>query len=157
MSNFGDTQQASTTLPFFATSNLPAAAFHGVRSRRIMAFCLDFILVTILAAMLSVGLFFVTLGLSVFILPSLWPFVAFFYNGTTITGPRMATPGMRLLDLEMRTPDGAPVGFIAAGLHAVLLYASWLFPPVFLASLVTQDKRCLHDIVAGVLVVRRPS
>jgi uncharacterized RDD family membrane protein YckC len=38
----------------------------------------------------------------------------------------------------------------------VLLYVSWLVPPVFLVSLVTPDKRCVHDIFAGVIVVRRP-
>ena len=69
----------------------------------------------------------------------------------------MATPGMRMLDLEMRAVDGKRVGFLMAGVHGVLLYLSWLFPPVFLASLVTADKRCLHDIFAGIIVVRRPN
>ena len=90
------------------------------------------------------------------VLPSLWPFVAFFYNGLTVSGRTMATPGMRALDLEMRGADGAPVSFVAAGVHAVLLYLSWMFMPVFLVSLFARDKRCLHDIVAGVVVVRRP-
>ena len=103
------------------------------------------------------GLFVLTFGLSALILPSLWPFVAFFYNGMTVSGARMATPGMRLFDLEMRQVDGAPVGFIVAGIHAALLYASWLFfMAPLLTSLVSADKRCLHDILAGVVVVRRP-
>jgi hypothetical protein len=29
-----------------------------------------------------------------------------FYNGLTISGYRMATPGMRAMDLEMRLTDG---------------------------------------------------
>jgi Predicted membrane protein/domain len=120
------------------------------------AFAFDFVLVSILALLLWTGLFVVTLGMSALILPPLWPFVAFFYNGFSVSGSNRATPGMRLFDLEMRAGDGSPVTFIAAGVHAILLYVSWLFPPVFLASLFTPDKRCLHDIFAGVVVVRRP-
>ena len=134
------------SVSFFASPGLPAAAFAGVRTRRMMAFGLDFVLVSVLAMLLFSGLFVATFGLAAFILPPLWPFVAFFYNGLTVSGRRMATPGMRLFDLEMRDVSGAPVGFIMAGVHGVLLYLSWLFPPVFLASLVTSDKRCLHDI-----------
>ena len=156
MTDFGPYTRAHHPLDAFAGPALPAAAFAGVRSRRLLAFGVDFALVSIVAMLLWLGLVAVTFGLAAFILPPLWPFVAFFYNGTTVAGPRMATPGMRVLDLEMRGVDGAPVSFLMAGLHAVLLYASWLFPPVFLASLITPNKRCLHDIVAGVIVVRRP-
>ena len=155
MSDFG-TQNYIQPVSFFATPNLPAAAYAGVRTRRMMAFGFDFVLVSVLALMLWVGLFVVTLGFSALLLPPLWPFVAFFYNGFSVSGRKRATPGMRLFDLEMRQVDGTPVSFIAAAVHAVLLYASWLFPPVFLASLFSPDKRCLHDIFAGVIVVRRP-
>ena len=156
MTTFGTKERPSAPPSYFQATNLPAAAFEGVRGRRMLAFGLDFLLVSLLAMLIWTALFLATFGLAAFVLPPLWPFVAFFYNGLTVAGPRMATPGMRLLDLEMRSPDGAYVGFVTAGFHAVLLYASWLFPPVFLASLVTPDKRCLHDVVAGVIVVRRP-
>ena len=153
-----DFQATQTPRPvsFFASPALPAAAFAGVRTRRMLAFAVDFTMVSVMALLLTAGLFVVTLGLSVFFAPSLWPFVAFFYNGLTVSGRGMGTPGMRLFDLEIRQVDGAPVGFIMAGIHGALLYASWLFPPVFLVSLFTPDKRCLHDIFAGVIVVRRP-
>jgi len=39
--------------------------------------------------------------------------------------------------------------------QAVLYYVSWCFPPIFLVSLVDSEKRCLHDIIAGVVIVRR--
>ncbi len=145
-----------TPLSVFADVALPAAAFAGVRTRRMTAFCLDFFLVSFLASALWLGLTVATFGLAFLIAPPLWPLVAFLYNGLTCSGSRMATPGMRAMDLEMRAPDGRPVSFLTAGLHVVLLYVSWLFPPVFLFSLVAGDKRCLHDIVASVVVVRRP-
>lgn len=142
--------------PYFAGVNLPAAAFTGVRTRRMTAFCLDFILVAIVVSVLWSVLFIATFGMSALLLPPLFPFVAFFYNGLTVSGRRMATPGMRALDLEIRSTDGRPVSFIAAAVHAVLLYVSWMVPPVFLVSLLASDKRCLHDILASVIVVRRP-
>jgi uncharacterized RDD family membrane protein YckC len=30
-----------------------------------------------------------------------------------------------------------------------------MFPPIFLLSLLADDKRCLHDMLAGVIVLRR--
>ena len=68
----------------------------------------------------------------------------------------MATPGMRAMDLEMRMHDsGARVPFINAAAHALFFYLSWFFPPVFLVTLVDGEKRCLHDILAGVVLTRR--
>ncbi len=144
------------SVSFFDGPNLPAAAYSGVRSRRMAAFTFDLILVSVAAGFLSIMLFVVTFGLSFVLLPSLWPFVAFFYNGVSFSGRHMATPGMRLFDLQARSVDGTPPSFLAAAIHGVLLYLSWLFPPVFLASLVMPDKRCIHDIAAGLIVVRRP-
>ncbi len=152
MSNIHDFRSVSP----FAAANLPAAAFAGVRTRRFAAFCLDFTLVSVVALVLSGLLILVTFGLSILVMPSLWPLVAFFYNGSSVSGERMATPGMRLFDLQLRTLDGARPSFVAAAIHGVLLYLSWMLPPVFLASLVTPDKRCLHDIFAGLIAVRRP-
>ncbi len=144
------------TMSYFAIPELPAAAFSGVRTRRMVAFCLDFALVSIVVAVLWSALFVVTFGLSALLLPPLFPFVAFFYNGVAVSGRRMATPGMQALDLQIRSVDGAHVSFLSAAVHAVLLYVSWMFPPVFLVSLLTADKRCLHDMLASVIVVRRP-
>ena len=120
------------------------------------AFALDFTLVSIVAVLASSVLFVVTFGLSLLVLPSLWPFVAFFYNGATVSGRAMATPGMRLFDLQLRTVDGERPSFLMAAAHGVMLYLSWLFLPVFLVSLVAPDKRCLHDMLAGLIAVRRP-
>jgi uncharacterized RDD family membrane protein YckC len=134
---------------------LPPAALAGVRTRRVIAVCLDFILVSILAFILWFGLAILTLGLTLVLLPPIFPFVAFFYNGFTVSGWRRATPGMKAMDLEARLVDGQPVPFINAAVHAVLFYVSWMFPPILLVSLVTSDKRCLHDIFSGLIVTRR--
>lgn len=142
--------------PLFAPVRLPPAALEGVRTRRILALGVDFVLVSILASLIWLAALVASFGLSLFLLPPLFPLVAFFYNGLSVSGPHRATPGMRMMDLEMRLTDGGPVPFLNAAVHAVLFYISWLYPFVFLVSLLTSDKRCLHDIMAGVIVLRRP-
>lgn len=135
---------------------LRADALTGVRTRRILALCLDLVVVSILASLLWVVLLALTLGLAWFLLPSLWPLIALFYNGLNVSGRRMATPGMRAMDLEMRMDDGGGrVPFINAAAHALMFYLSWFLPPVFLVTLFDHEKRCLHDILAGVVFVRR--
>jgi uncharacterized RDD family membrane protein YckC len=139
-----------------STAATPRAdLFEGVRARRVFALVIDLILVSILAAVIWLALLILTLGLSLFFLPPLYPLVAFFYNGLTVSGRKMATPGMRAMGIEIRMHDtGARVPFINAAAHALFFYVSWCFPPVFLVSLVDSEKRCLHDILAGVTVVR---
>ena len=144
----------------FAAATQPHAfradALAGVRTRRMMAACFDFVLVSVLVALVWTASVVLTLGFALFILPPLWPIVAFFYNGLTVSGARMATPGMRMMDLEMRMHDtGARAPFVNAAIQGVLFYVSWFFPPVFLVSLVDSEKRCLHDILSGVVIVRR--
>ncbi len=153
MSDRSGYERSGFPVPVFV--QLPAEAFAGVRTRRIVALLLDLILVSILSCVLWIGLTVLTLGLSLLILPPLFPLVAFFYNGLTVSGWRMATPGMRAMDLEMRLTDGAPVPFLNAAVHAVLFYVSTMFPPIFLVSLLSANKRCLHDMLADVIVIRR--
>ena len=140
---------------FAAGPALRADSFDGVRTRRVIAICLDLIIVSIIAFVLWIVLAVLTLGLSIFLLP-LFPLVAFFYNGLTVSGSRMGTLGMRAMDLEMRMHDtGARVPFINAAAQALFFYVSWCLPLVFLVTLVDREKRFLHDILAQVVVVRR--
>ena len=146
----------SNSLTATPVRSLRADALASVRTRRILAVCVDLVLVGILVVVLWIASIVLTLGLALFFLPPLFPVVAFFYNGLTVSGPKMATPGMRAMDLEMRMHDeGARVPFVNAAVQAVLFYVTWFFPPIFLVSLVDAEKRCLHDIIAGVVVVRR--
>ena len=147
MSNFSATTHVQTA---------PADVLAGVRTRRILALCFDLLIVSVLVAFVWVVSIVLTFGLALLFLPPLWPIVAFFYNGLSVSGARMATPGMRAMDLEMRMHEtGARVPFVNAAVQAVLFYVSWFFPPILLVSLVDPEKRCLHDIIAGVVIVRR--
>ncbi len=131
-------------------------ALAGVRTRRLMALAMDFALVSVIAGAVYVALFVLTVGLAIFFLPPLWPIVAFFYNGVSMSGPRRGTPGMRAMDLEASLYDsGATPPFLNAAAHGAFFYLSWFFPLVFLVTLVDSDKRFLHDILSGLVITRR--
>ena len=69
---------------------LPARALEGVRTRRMLAILFDLIFVTIIVAIaftLLLVLGVLTFGLSWLAIPFLYPVVALFYNGMTISGP----------------------------------------------------------------------
>jgi len=147
-------QPWSSAIPY--APRLPAAALAGVRTRRMLAIVLDLFIVGLLSLGIWLGLGFLSLGLLWFVLPPLFPIIAFFYNGLTISGRGRGTPGMRAMDLEVRMTSGAPVPFLNAAAHAVLFYISWMFPPILLISLFSPEKRCLHDMLAGLVLTRRP-
>jgi uncharacterized RDD family membrane protein YckC len=155
MSGRGGFDRPAFREPVVAAPYFPAQALAGVRTRRVAALVFDLIFISILCFVFFVALVFLTFGLSLFMVPPLFPVVAFFYNGLTVSGPRMATPGMRAMDLEMRLMEGTRVPFLNAAAHAVLFYVSTMFLPVFLVSLFSANKRCLHDMIAGVIVIRR--
>ena len=94
--------------------------FDGVLARRVLAFVIDLVILAIPLILVWLFIFaisIVTLGLG-FGLFALMPMItviwAIFYYGTTLGGPRSATIGMRVIDLEMRTWYGAPSYFVLA-------------------------------------------
>ena len=74
------------------TGVMRADALAGVRTRRIVAVCIDFVIVSLLVMALWIVSIVLTLGLALFFLPPLFPFVAFFYNGLTVSGPKWRRP-----------------------------------------------------------------
>ena len=143
-------------------ADLPPRALDGVRTRRILAILVDLVVITLIVGVAFVFLSILgvlTFGLAWLLIPPLFPVVALIYNGLTISGPSRGTPGMRLMDLEVRLTDGYRVPFIYAAVHAVLFYLSWTFltPIVLVVSLFARNKRCLHDILASMVVTRRAS
>ena len=159
MSNTHGVPQSYASPGMFPRIALPDGALDGVRTRRMLAVCVDVTLVALIVATIWVIATVATLGLALvalFALPPLFPIVAFFYNGLSVSGEKMGTPGMRLFDLAARDAQtGGRASFISAAVHGVLFYVSWLFPPVLLVALVADAKRCLHDMFAGVLITRR--
>lgn len=135
--------------------------FRGVPTRRVIAFIIDMIVLSIpvVLAILFIAVFgLLTLGLgwALFWLVSpasiVWAIV---YYGTTLGGQHSATIGMRLMDLELRTWYGAPGYFVLGAAHAVLFYVSIsvLSPLILLIGLFNARRRLAHDIVLGTVVI----
>jgi uncharacterized RDD family membrane protein YckC len=135
--------------------------FEGVLARRIVAFMIDFI---VIAAPIVVGSMFifafgiVTLGLGwmlYWLLPPASVLWAIAYFGLTLGGPKSATIGMRVMDLEMRTWYGAPAYFVLGAVHAIAFWftVSFFTPFVLLVAFFNARGRLLHDIVLGTVVI----
>ena len=136
--------------------------YQGVRTRRISAFLLDAALVLglmLVATLVIAVLGIFTLGLGWLLFPAVWPVVAILYTVLTLGGPRSATPGMRMLDIEIRTLRGERLDYGLALAHSLGFWFSVaiLTPLILLVALFTARKQLLHDLVIGAAAVRSTS
>jgi len=139
--------------------------FEGVLARRVVAFIVDFVIISIpvvLAAMFIFAFGIVTLGLGFalyWLLPSATVIWAIVYFGVTLGGPASATLGMRVMDLEMRTWYGAPAYFVLGAVHAVAFWftVSFFTPFVLLVAFFNERGRLLHDIILGTVIINNAS
>lgn len=135
--------------------------FEGVLARRMIAFVIDLVVITvpiILACIfiLLFGLVTLGLGLALFFLvvpgSVVWALV---YCGATMGAPASATLGMRTVDIEVRTWYGAPCYFILGAVHAIAFWVttSALTPLVLLIGLLNERQRLLHDFLLGTVII----
>ena len=135
--------------------------FRGVLTRRIFAFLIDLVVlsVPVILGYVFIAVFgLLTLGLGWVLFWLAWPASvvwAIIYYGASIGGAHSATIGMRMMDLELRTWYGAPGYFLLGAMHAVLFWVSisFLTPLVLLLGLFNGRRRLLHDIVLGTVVI----
>lgn len=135
--------------------------FDGVLARRVIAFIIDFIIISIPVVLVAMFIFafgIVTLGLGFalyWLLPSATVIWAILYFGFTLGGWASATIGMRVMDLEMRTWYGGPAYFVLGAVHAVAFWftVSFFTPFVLLVPFFNERRRLLHDILLGTVVI----
>jgi uncharacterized RDD family membrane protein YckC len=135
----------------------------GVLGARIGAWFVDVCVVSLLWLVFTLALLvlgFLTFGLTWALLGphiALWSIIAVLYSGVTVSGRQRATLGMRLFGVELRTMTGQTASFVVAAVHAVFFYVSvsMLSPLVLLFGLFREDRRLLHDLLAGLIAVRR--
>lgn len=131
----------------------------NVRTRRVLAFLIDYALIAILSFIFGIVVFFLgilTLGLAwllYFVLP---PLVAMAYVGLTMGGPNQATPGMQFFALKIVREDGERIDPFLAVLHGVIFWVAHivLTPFMLAVSLFSSKKRLVQDILLGTLVIR---
>ena len=130
----------------------------GVLMRRVVAFLVDLLLISVLVVALWVGLFLfglVTLGLG-FPLLAVLPAVPPLYHFLSLAGTLSATPGQSMMGLIVRRnddlgrPDVLEALVCVVGFYITLaLGAVWL-----VVALLTNRRRTLHDLLSGLVVVR---
>jgi uncharacterized RDD family membrane protein YckC len=138
--------------------------FEGVLARRVVAFLIDCLVIASPVALAAMFIFvfgIVTLGFGwalYWLLPPASVIWAIAYFGASLGGPRSATIGMRVMELEMRTWYGAPAYFVLGAVHAVAFWfsVSAFTPFVLLVAFFNQRKRLLHDIVLGTVIINNP-
>ena len=141
--------------------DLQPELFRGVLTRRIFAFLIDLVVLSIpvILGYIFIAVFgLVTLGLGWALFWLAWPasiIWAIVYYGASLGGPHSATMGMRVMDLELRTWYGQSGYFVLGATHAVLFWVSisFLSPLVLLVGLFNGRRRLLHDIILGTVVI----
>lgn len=134
-------------------------AYEGVRTKRIFAFLLDYLIVGLLVipfAIVVLLLGLLTFGLGWMLFSILVPAVALVYIWRTLGGPAQATVGMRMMGIRLERLDGRPIDGMLAVVHSVLFWAAnaLLTPLVLLVTLFSDRKRTLHDLLLGTVVAR---
>jgi uncharacterized RDD family membrane protein YckC len=151
----------SSVPPHAFDPDLEPELFRGVLTRRVFAFLIDLVVlsVPVILGYVFLAVFgLLTLGLGWVLFWLAWPasvIWAIVYYGASLGGPHSATVGMRVMDLELRTWYGAPGYFVLGAMHAVLFWVSvsFLSPLVVLVGLFNSRRRLLHDFVLGTVVV----
>jgi uncharacterized RDD family membrane protein YckC len=136
-----------------------ARLYDGVRSRRIFAFLIDYLIVLLLMIPFGIVVFLLgilTLGLGWMLFGALFPLVAIFYVWNTLGGAEQATVGMRMMNVRLERLDGRRVDGLFAVVHSVLFWAAnaILTPLILIVSLFADRKRTLHDLLLGTVVTR---
>jgi uncharacterized RDD family membrane protein YckC len=161
-------EQSRSSLPHQRPSEAPYPVARdgrtdGVLGRRFFAYLIDLLVVlglTLVLGFAIVILGFLTLGLAWWLFAILGPGTAILYSALTVGGPSQGTYGMRALDLRIvDAGTGGPVDLLTAAVHALLFYvAAGTFVLLVLDVLVgavRADRRLGHDLLVGVLLVRR--
>ncbi len=133
--------------------------YDGVRTRRVFAFIVDYVIIALLIVPFAVLVFLfgiLTLGLGWMLFGILGPAVALLYVWMTLGGPSQSTVGMAMMGIRLERLDGRPVDGILAVVHTVLFWAGnvILTPLILLLTLVFDRKRTLHDLLLGTVVTR---
>ena len=131
----------------------------GVLLRRYVAWCIDLLLIGVItgAFWLAIATFGVlTFGLGFHILPGLGV-VPFAYHWLFLSSSLSATPGQGLMGLTVRRDDNlARPNWVEAAVWTLLYYLTLaIFFPLLVIALFTVRKRALHDILSGLVVIRK--
>ena len=138
-----------------------AILFEGVLARRVVAHILDLIALFIICAVLSVPFFILgilTLGLLFLFYGLFIAAIVLSYITLSLGGENSATPGMRAMQIELRTLDGYRPSRSLAFIHGFLFFAfqAVATPFILLFGLFNARGRLAHDFLCGTVMVNTP-
>ncbi len=138
----------------------PVFDTRGVLGSRFFAYLVDVAVIFLLTIVLGWVIAFlgvVTFGVAWLLFPLLAG-TGVIYSAITVGGEAQATIGMRWLGLRVVGQDGGRVDWLIAAVHAVFFYIAVgtfiLFVIDIFTGLVRSDRRLLHDVLAGLTIVR---
>lgn len=143
----------------FMTDALPDPHYHAefyrdVPLKRLLAWLVD----TLVILLLTVAVLPFTAFTGLFYFPFLAMVVGLVYRVLTIAGGS-ATPGMRLMAIELRNAGGARLDLPQAVLHTLLfsVFFSFLLPQLASIALMATGARAqgLHDLMMGTVAINR--
>jgi len=122
--------------------------------KRLMAWLVD----TVAILLLTILVLPFTAFTGLFFFPLLFVGVSLVYRITTLSRGS-ATPGMRLMAVELRNHRGERVDTLTASLHVGLYLLFSFFFPLLIVSIIlmltTGRGQGLHDMILGTAVVNR--
>src|ERR1700730_17945494 len=159
MASFGYASSAYHDASMPDPTTVPEA-YEGVLWRRTLAYFVDLCFIGVLALLawiIFAVLWVLSFGLLGPVLWFLFGLIPLAYHTLLLSGPRSATVGMRLFDVELRSVTGERPGFLQALIQTALFYITVgaTCSLILLLVLFNRHKRTLHDMLAGTVVVRR--
>ena len=133
--------------------------FEGVLWRRVLAYMIDLLLIAVIAVGLWVvfaALWLLSFGLLGPLLWCLFGLLPLAYHTLFLAGRHSATPGMRSLDIELRSVTGERPNLAQAFIQTALFYVTvgMTGSLILLVALFNRRRRTLHDFLAGTVMVR---
>ena len=131
-----------------------AELYADVPTKRLVAWLVDVILISVMTAVATI----LSLFTALFVLPAVYAAISFLYRWISLTR-NSATPGMRLVALEMRRSDGDRFDGATALLHTAGYFVSVAVFPLQLISVVlmlmSERRQGLTDMVIGTAALNR--
>ena len=105
----------------------------------------------------AIGPVLLSLGLLQPVVMAATALLPFAYHTLCIGGPWHATVGMRVMNLAVTTVDGTAPSYGQAGIQTAVFLITAAFTQflVVLVAFFNDQGRCLHDYLAGTVVVNR--
>lgn len=130
--------------------------FEGLLKRRVFAYLIDLVILSIIVMVVFVLSLFSALIAMPLLLVFAVPLSVVGYYGLTLGSTKRATIGMGIMDIVLTPVRKTPLNGWRAFAHPMVFWLTcWILPISLFVVLFTPRRQMLHDLIVGVLMVRR--